>query len=155
MAEKIYRIALSEKDRKGLEKLVSIGKRSAREINRARALLLADENVSGKTDDEIGIILGLHEMTIHNIRKRYFKNGLTAVMEGARSGKPRKLTGKQEALIIATACTKAPEGYEKWSVRLLADKLVEMNVTEEISKNTVWRVLKKMNSSRTCRSNGA
>ena len=143
------KIKLEEDEVKFLRDFVKNGRKSARELTRARTLLLADENKSGKTDKEISEALGIHPITSHNIRRRYHEQGFAALKEGSRSGKPSKFTKKQEAMIIATACTQAPEGYERWSVRFLADKLVELNVVEEISRNTVWRTLKKMNSNRT------
>jgi len=139
---KKHEIKLSEEQRKLLVKLTNKGKDSARKIKRANILLLADE---GKKDKEIMEIVRVSRGTVERIRKRFVLEGLErSLEEKPRSGAPKKIDGRGEALIIATACSNAPEGRSEWTVRLLADRIVEL----DISKSTVQRTLKKMRSSR-------
>ena len=104
----------------------------------------------GKTDQEISDALGACLATIFNIRRRYHKKGLErAIGEEPRSGQPQKFKGKTMAKITAIACSKAPEGHARWSLRLLADHIVELDVVESISHVSVYNILKKTNSSLT------
>ena len=118
------------------------GKSSARSQTRARILLLADE---GRDDDEITDILKVSKSTVSRIKKRYCDGGLDfALNEKPRSGAPLKMDGRIEAQLTLLACSDPPEGRSKWTVRLLADKLVEMEVVDSISHMSVQRLLKKM-----------
>lgn len=147
MSKKSHCVKLSEQERQHLQKIVESGKDNARKITRCRILLLADK---GKTDQEISDALGVCLATIFNIRRRYCKQKLIcAISEAARSGQPPKFKGKTMAKITAIACSKPPEGRAKWSLRLLADRVVELDIVESISYVSVHNILKKTNSSLT------
>lgn len=141
MQKKLYEVKLSDKQRLYLLKLISTGKHSARELNRARILLLADE---GEGDQEIADILNIGRNTVQRTRRRFVEGGLeSALKEKPRSGKPPKLDSKDEAILTMIACSKAPEGHTRWTLRLLSDKLVELEVVDSISRECVRRTLKK------------
>lgn len=149
MGQKQFRVNLKERERQKLQKIVRSGKDKARKITRCRILLLAD-GPSGKTDEEISDALKVCLATIFNIRRRYFREGLECTIgEGARSGQPPKFKGKAAAKITAIACSAPPEGQARWSLRLLADRVVELNIVESISHQSVRNILKKMNLSLT------
>jgi len=112
-------------------------------------LLLADE-AKGKTDEEISDSLGICLTTVFNIRRRFHRWGLErAINEEPRSGQPPKFKGKTMAKITAIACSKPPKGHARWSLRLLADHLIELDIVEDISYQSVRNILKKTNSSPT------
>jgi transposase len=142
MPKKQYQVELSEGDRIYLREVIEKGRGSAREIRRAHSLLLTDEK---RQDQEIAAFLHVNPNTIAATRRRYCEVGLPAALkEKSRPGNPRKLDGKQEALVVALACSQAPEGRDHWTMQLLADKLVELQVvTDGISDETVRRMLKK------------
>jgi transposase len=143
---KKYVVGLSEDEKQRLEELTTRGKSGARKIRRARILLLADE---GYIDKEIARPLGAAVTTVERVRKRFVEEGLEAALsERPRPGAARKLNGRQEAYLVALACSDPPEGKKRWSMRLLADKLVELEVVEKISEETVRRTLKKGTSNR-------
>ncbi len=149
MSRKNHRVKLSEHERQYLQKIVESGNDKARKITRCRILLLADES-KGKTDQEISDALNVCLATIFNIRRRYHKGGLEfAIEESARSGQPPKFNGKSMAKITAIACSKPPEGHARWSLRLLADHIIELDIVEAISHQSVKNILKKTNSSLT------
>jgi transposase len=140
--KKIHSVILKEEEREELRRYLRKGKSSARSLTRARILLLADED---RNDEEISDALKVSKSTVSRIRKRYCEDGLDfALHEKARSGAPPKIDGRIEAQLTLLACSEPPEGRSKWTVRLLADRLVEMEVTESISHMSVQRVLKKM-----------
>ena len=140
---KKYIVDLQKEERRLLQRIIRAGKHSARKIRWAHALLKADK---GWKDQSIAEALEISLPTIQRIRQRFVAEGLEIAL-GARSHKPRpylqKLDGKQEAKLIALACSKAPQGRKRWTLRLLAGKMVELNVVEEISYQTIRRVLKK------------
>ena len=143
MPEKIYPITLSEEERQQLQQYVNHGKKSARAMNRARMLLLADEQ---QTDEEITKVLGVNRTTIYRVRKEYHAVGVKkALEEKPRSGAPAKIDGRVEATLTMLACSDPPEGYGRWTLQLLADKLVELAMVESISLPTVRTALKKTN----------
>jgi transposase len=147
MSEKSHCVKLRKHARQYLQKIVESGEDKARKITRCRILLLADQ---GKTDQEISNALDVCLATIFNIRRRYCREGLErAINEGARSGQPPKFKGKSMAKITAIACSKPPEGHAKWSLRLLADRVIELDIVESISHVSVHNILKKTNSSLT------
>ena len=149
MGRKQFRVNLKERERQKLQKIVRSGKDKARKITRCRILLLAD-GPRGKTDEEISDALNVCLATIFNIRRRYFREGLErAIGEGARSGQPPKFKGEAAAKITAIACSAPPEGQARWSLRLLADRVVELKIVESISHQSVRNILKKMNLSLT------
>lgn len=149
MSQKQFRVQLSEQERLRLQKIVRSGKDKARKITRCRILLLADE-ANGKTDEQISEALNVCLATIFNIRRRYSQEGLErAIGEGARSGQPPKFKGKAAAKITAIACSTPPDGQARWTLRLLADRVVELKIVESISHQSVSNILKKTNSNRT------
>jgi transposase len=140
--KRLYSVSLKEEDRKELSQNLRRGKASARSLTRARILLLADEGIE---DKEIAETLRVSKSTANRIRKRYCEGGLDfASHEKARSGAPPKIDGKIEAQLTLLACSEPPDGRSKWTLRLLADKLVEMEVVDSISHMSVQRLLKKM-----------
>ncbi len=140
-------VRLTNKVCKVLQEMVSKGKEKARTLTRCRILLLADK---GESDSGIIKALGITRNTIRQIRQRYIKEGVSAAIhERPRPGAPNKFSGKQMAQITALACSKAPEGRSRWSLRLLADKVVELNLVDDISYKTIERTLKKTNLSLT------
>jgi hypothetical protein len=158
MGGKSYRVFLRVKERKQLQALVHKGVQKARVINRARILLMADERVKDgcKSDGEICKALGISPRMVAATREKYWRFGLRqALGEKPRSGHPPKLSGKGEALLTTIACSNAPEGRTRWTLRLLADKLVELKEVDSIAHETVRRVLKKTTSSRGKRNSGA
>jgi len=146
MPAKKYRVFLSDKERKYLRKLVNTGVDKARKLTRARILLLTDESPSGLSnkDKEIMDSLGVCARTVAATRERFVEEGIQeALNEKPRSGRPREFTGREEAKLTLIACSDPPEGRNRWSVRLLADKLVELNVVDSISRESVRKYLKK------------
>jgi transposase len=152
MAKK-YVVDLTEEERDSLRQLLRRGKARVRRVNRARILLQADQ---GRTDEEIAHALQLGRSTVERTRKRFVEEGLeSALSERPRPGKARLLTGKQEAFLVALACSDPPEGRRRWTMQLLADRLIELKVVESITDETVRRLLKKTTSSRGRRNSGA
>ncbi len=140
--KKLHIVHLKEEDREDLKRYLRKGKSSARSQTRARILLLADE---GREDEAIVEALKVSKSTVSRIRTRYCENGLDfALNEKARCGAPPKIDGRIEAQLTLIACSEQPEGRSKWTVRLIADKLVEMDVVDSISHMSVQRLLKKM-----------
>ena len=152
MAKKKYVVDLTAEERYTLEQLLQQGKSSARKLTRARILLQADE---GLTDEEIATALAVGVATVERTRQRFVETNLEALNELPRPGGQCKLSGKQEAHLIAVACTPAPNGHARWSLQLLAEQVVELGFAESIARETVRQVLKKTPSSRGCTSNGA
>lgn len=148
-----YRVSLTSEQSKQLFEIIRRGKSSARKIARARILLKADERLS---DEQIAEALHVGSATVGRTRQRFFEEGLeSALNERPRPGAQPKLTGKQVAHLIAVACSKAPQGRARWTLRLLADKVIELGFAETCSHELVRRVLKKTNSSRGKRLSGA
>ncbi len=151
MPAKKYRVFLNGKERKYLRKLVNTGADKARKLTRARILLLTDESPSGASnkDKEIMDSLGVCARTVAATRERFVEEGIQgALNEKPRSGRPREFTGREEAKLTLIACSEPPEGRNRWSVRLLADKLVELEVVDSISRESVRKYLKKGISNR-------
>lgn len=158
MPKKKYRVKLPEEQREILQELTSSGTIKVRVYKRARVLLLADETRQGgsKTDAEIAEQVAISSATVQRVRRRFVEEGLkVALTEKSRSGAPPKLSGRQRAEITALACSEPPEGRARWSLRLLADKLVELEIVDSISHVSVKQVLKKTNFSLTSNDNGA
>jgi transposase len=151
MARKKYVVDLTAEERSTLEQLLQKGKSSARKLTRARILLQADE---GLTDEEIATALAVGVATVERTRQRFVETNLEALHELPRPGGPCKLSGKQEAHLIAVACTPAPSGHTRWTLQLLAERVVELGFADSIARETVRQVLKKTPSSRGCTSNG-
>ena len=141
-----YQVVLSPKQRKRLKALSQRGQVSARKLTRARILLLADQNrpQGAMNDNQIHHILNISQATIIRVRKKCATSGLEAAIEElSRCGRPLKFDGHQRAQITALACSEPPPGHSQWSLRLIADRLVELDVVEDISHETVGVVLKK------------
>jgi transposase len=143
MPKKIYIVELMKEERTSLLDLIKSGEHSARKLNRARILLLADE---GKTDEEIAQVLYTSVPTVQRTRRRFVEGNL----EGALNERPRlgsrlfkKLDEKGEAILETLARSKPPEGRKRWTLQLLADRLVVLNVVDRISRETVRLELKK------------
>ena len=136
-----YIVNLSAQERSSLWDITSKGKTTGRIVKRAQILLLADE---GHPDETIATMLKVGESTVHRTRQRCVEEGVEkALKERPRQGRKRQLEGKTEAFLVATACSAPPNGRESWTMQLLADRLVELNLVESISDETVRRTLKK------------
>jgi transposase len=149
--KKKYIVTLTKEERQMLQVMLSRGKAAARKLMRARILLKADERPGGPewSDDQIAEGLEVGRATVERVRKAFVEEGLEAALERR---KPRRqylhaLDGDGEAHLIALACGQAPEGRSRWTLRLLADRMVALEYVEEVSKDTVRRVLKKTNLS--------
>ena len=144
---KRYIVKLSEEEKKDLHALTHKGTCGVRKLRRAQMLVLANE---GPTDEEIARALDASVSTVERVRKRFLvEEGLEAALsERPRPGARRKLDGRQEAYLVALASSDPPEGKKYLSMQLLADRLVELEIVEEISDETVRRTLKKGTSSR-------
>ena len=141
MPRKKYLINLSDEEHGILLDLTRKGEIKVRKFKRAMILLKADEGLS---DAQITAAIDTSRPTVERIRKRFVEGGLEkALNEDPRPGQRRKLNGREEAILIATACSKAPDGHDHWTMRLLAGKLVELGVVESISHETVRQTLKK------------
>ena len=151
MPAKIYKVTLTNEERTELTALVSRGKGNVRRLRRAQMLLLADENQPGGAwkDATIAKALSAHARTVERTRQKCVQAGVEAALNHTRPQKRRAkvLDGEAEARLIQLACTEAPDGRERWSLQLLADKLIEMEVVETVSRETVRTTLKKMNLS--------
>src|ERR1700716_2888442 len=148
---KLYRVKLTPEERAQLLDLLSKGKAAARTLAHARILLKADEGVAGPrlSDEAIAEALEVNRSTVERVRIRCVEEGFELALRPrpSRQVHPRKLDGVQEAHLVALACSPAPKGRARWSLRLLADKLVELEVVDDISYETVRQTLKKTNSS--------
>lgn len=154
-----YRVTLTEQERNELEALTKKGKTHARRFIHARALLLCDAGEFGSpwSVADTAEALGVSSRTIEHLKKRFVEEGLEVALERKpRENPPREVRfdGAFEARLIAMACSDAPEGHARWTVRLLADKAVELNFAESVSHMTVQRVLKKTNLSLTSANTG-
>jgi hypothetical protein len=148
MPAKRHVVTLVPDERVQLETLTRSGKRSARTITRARVLLLADQGEDGPAweDSRVAEALGCGARTVERVRERFVTEGLDAALTAkARAHPPRErvFDGAAEARLIALACSATPDGRKAWTLRMLADKLVELEVVEAVSHETVRRTLKK------------
>ena len=134
-----YRVELDQSEREQLTALLSGGKHAARKLKRAQILLAAD---SGVSDEAIATSLAIAGSTIYRTKRRFVEGNLEAALsEEPRPGAARKLTGKEEALLVATACSKPPEGRARWTLELLAGAMVKLTEHEDLSRETVRRRL--------------
>jgi len=140
---KKYHVDLTAAERDELLRLSRNGKTSGRKLTRARILLKADEQLA---DEEIAEAVGTSVATIERTRQRFVEEGLEALSERPRLGARPKLTAKEAAHVIAVACSPAPGGRKRWTLRLLADRAVELGLCSEFSHESVRRLLKKMSS---------
>ena len=152
MPAKRYKVTLEPDERGDLEKLISRGKGAARRLAHARILLHADQGAGrpGKSDAEIAEAVGVSVATIERVRQRFVEEGL----EAALSPRPprrlylRKLDGEAEARLIALACSPPPEGRVRWTLRVLAERMVVLGYVETVSHETVRTTLQQTNSNR-------
>ncbi len=151
-----YIVELTDEEREQLKEIISKNKASRHTIVNAYILLKADV-VCGWMYEDIANAYNISTKKVEFVRKRFVEEGL----EAALSRKPvtnahrRKITGEEEAHLIALCCSQAPEGHERWTLRMLADKMVELDIVESVSHETVRQTLKKMNLNRGKRKNGA
>ena len=151
MAAKKYHVALTVHEHQELEQMLRRGNHAARKLSRARILLRAAE---GLTDEEIAGEVETSVPTVERTRRRFVAEHLGALTERPRPGKPQVLPEKAQARLIAEACSTAPGGRERWTLQLLADRVVELGLAESCSADTGGRVLKKTRSSRGSNSGG-
>ena len=144
MPAKHQKVRLTSAERAVLEKFVAHGTKSARAINRARVLLLLDE---GRREQELTTLLGVARGTIYNVRQKYLQKEhvhiLDILHEAPRSGRPLKIDSRVEAHVTMIACSDPPEGYGRWTLHMIADKLVQLEIMATISHESVRRTLKK------------
>ena len=153
MPAKLYRVNLTREEREHLLGITRRGKSLGRKVKRSLILCKADE---GLTDQQVAEALMVGPATVGRVRQRFVEGGLKRALDDLpRPGQRRKLDGKQEAHLVAVACSARPEGYARWTLRLHADQAVELELTGSISRETVRQVLKKTNSSRGGRRSGA
>jgi transposase len=149
--KKKYIVTLTPEERRMLQEMLSRGKAAARKLMHARILLNADVAAGGPgwNDEAIVEALEVGRATVERVRKELVEEGLPAALERRQPRRQyrRKLDGDGEAHLIALACQKPPEGHRRWSLKLLADRMVQLEYVEEISYQTVRRTLKKTNSS--------
>lgn len=154
-----YTFDLTEQERSELQSLVHKGKCAARKRLHAQIILLADngQECAKRPNEEIAQILGIDKSTVGRVCRRFVEEGFEAALQRRKhkNHRPRKLDGAQEARLVMLACGQAPDGRARWTMKLLAERLVELDVVGSISKDTVRRTLKKTKSSRGKRSNGA
>lgn len=144
MPRKIYYVHLTQQEREQLETFIRQGKKSARAITRARILLFADEQ---KDDEAIATLLGVSRPTVYYLRKKYHERTsqhiLDLLQEKPRSGQPIKIDTRVESHISLIACSDPPEGSARWTLQMIADRLVTLTVVESICKESVRKALKK------------
>jgi transposase len=145
---KMYRVTLTADERQGLQEMIAAGKAAAQKLAHARILLKADAAPDGPawTDERIAEAVEVSIATVERVRQRFVEQGLEAALVRKPQDRPSrqpKLDGRAEARLIALACSKPPEGRTEWTMQLLADKLVELEVVDSVSDETVRRTLKK------------
>jgi transposase len=147
MKKQKHKVALTAEERQTLQTLVRKGEHSALKLMRAHILLKADSNGPGWTDAQIADAFGCHEQTVYNVRKRFATGGrLSVSLERKPQSRPSrlpKLDGAGEARLIALACSDPPEGFARWTLQLLADELVALEIVESLSVEGVRKILKK------------
>ena len=148
--KKLYRVKLTAEERAQLLELLSKGRAAARTLAHARVLLKADEGLDGPrlTDEQIAEAVEVNRSTVERVRMRCVDEGVEAALRPrpSRQLHPRKLDGVQEAQLVTLSCSPAPKVRWRWSSRLLADKLVELQIVDDISHETVRQTLKKTHS---------
>jgi len=143
-----YKVTLSEEERQKLESIVSKGKHRSQKVLNALILLNCDEGLyqpEKLTNETIAQVLQISMRKIDRVKKRFVEEGLEVTLNGTKGQRyyEKKADGEFEAHLVAMSCSKPPEGFSRWSLRLLADKMVELNYVDKISYETVRRVLKK------------
>ena len=153
MTENKYRVELTESQERRLNEVANRGISSARMVKRALALLKSNE---GQVDAQIADALSISRRTVVRIRKRFCEEGLeSALTERPRPGQKRRLDKRAEAHLVAVACSDPPEGHAHWTLKLLADKMVELDYVDSVARETIRKTLKKTNSNRGRRGSGA
>jgi transposase len=157
---KTYKVTLTAEEREQLQALIAQGKAAAKKLAHARVLLKADAADDGPAWDDASIAdaVEVSTRTVERVRQRFVEQGFEAALvrkPQARPSRLRKLDGAAEARLIALACSRPPEGRDHWTMQLLADQLVALEIVETVSDETVRRTLKKTRSSRGSRSSGA
>ena len=151
MPAKKYKVTLSADEREQLNKLISTGKAAARKLAHARILLACEESdeCRGASDTEVATAVRVSRPTVERVRKAFVEEGLERALNAKRprQTRPPAFDGESEAKLIALACSAPPEGRSRWTLRLLADRLVELDVFESVSYETVRQTLKKTSSS--------
>ena len=151
--KKIYKVTLTADERSELTKLVSTGKSSALKMKHANILLAVDETEHGRvSDNDVAKQFQCHAKTVSNIRERFVEEGLESALERKKRITPPTapiFDGRAEAHLIRIACSAPPEGRCRWTLRLLAERCVELNIVEAVSHETIRNVLKKTNLSLT------
>jgi len=150
LPKQLYHVNLTTKERKALLDIVKKGSASAKTIMHANVLLAADENNQQpkRSENEIAEMFNVHSQTVHSIRKEFSLHGLEAALSRKKRETPpvpAKITGDVEAKIIALSCSEPPEGRSRWTLRLLADKAIELNYVDSISHVAIGNLLKKTN----------
>ena len=141
---KIHHVRLSRKDHKAIQTLLRSGSHPARVLKRANILLKADREMK---DVDIGRHLDCSAVHVANIRQRYCTQGLQrALYDAPRSGKPAIFTGKEEARIVALACSQSPDGTSRWTLKLLAEEAVKQKIVPKISPQSVWLMLERQDT---------
>jgi hypothetical protein len=159
IAVKKYVVNLSDTERERLNGLIHMGKHPARQLTKARILLKADVSAAGEgwSDRRIATALDTSIDTVARTRQQLVEEGFEAVLtrkHSPASARPRIFDGAAEAKLIALACSKPPNGRARWTLHLLEEAVVELNIVERASDNTIGRTLKKMRSDLTCSGNG-
>ncbi len=146
-----YKVTLTDKERMELEVLISAGKSAARKLCRARILLKADAGAGGPAwdDGRISEALEVGRATVDRVRKQFVELGLQVALDRKKPDREyeRRLDGEGEARLIALTCSQAPEGRERWTLELLAERMVALSYVSALSRDTVRRTLKKTSSS--------
>jgi transposase len=145
MPKKKYLVTLADDEREQLERLLQSGRHATRKVTRARILLKTAE---GWEDRAIADALSVGRATVARLRQRFVEEGLGALAERPRPGTPPKLDAQAEARLIAEACSTAPAGRQRWTLHLLAERVVALGLAESYSYESVRRTLKKMTSNR-------
>ena len=146
-------IELSEDERKTVERFIRRGKANARNITRAHILLKSAE---GWTIERIAATYGVSEATVSNVRARYREGGVEHVLKDkVQQNRRHALSGEDEAVMVAIACSPVPEGHDHWTLRMLRDKLIELDLVDHVSAATIQDRLKKMTLNRGSVSSGA
>lgn len=157
---KKYVVRLGGEEREHLERITRKGRDAAGRLTKARILLLADVSASGEgwSDSRIMAALGTSASTVYRVRQQLVEEGLEAALSRKKRETPAvqpRFDGKKEAQLIALACSKPPEGHARWSLRLLEEKVVELEIVDTVSYRTIGRVLKKTSSSPILRGSGS
>lgn len=149
MPQKKYIVNLTNSERAELEKLIKKGKIAAYKMNHARILLLADVNQQngGWTDRKISLGLNVGQATVERVRQKFVCEGIESALSRKKQQNRRSkiIDGEKEAYLIAIACSKTPTGQGKWTLQMLADKMIELSYVEKVSRETIRKALKKTN----------